>query len=116
MKECKSGAQKVRLCYEMNSDERFIIPFGLLVLNTVKQPWIVKYSRNSNKLYYFNLKNGNSVFDFPAQSLADFKYTFSNRLLWRWDSDKCLMPDPIDSTANKLTRHLIQEFVNKRKP
>ncbi|CAG2171447.1 unnamed protein product, partial [Oppiella nova] len=115
MKECKSGAQKVRLCYEMNSDDRFIIPFGLLVMNTVKQPWIVKYSRNSNKLYYFNLKNGSSVFDFPAQSLADFKYTFSNRLLWRWDSDKCLMPDPIDSTANKLTRHLIQEFWSPEK-
>ncbi|CAG2108369.1 unnamed protein product [Medioppia subpectinata] len=115
MKECKSGAQKVRLCYELNSDERFIIPFGLLIVNTVKQPWIVRWSRSQGKPYYFNLKTGSSLFDFPADSLADFRYTFSNRMLWKWESDKYLMEEEVDSD-NKLSRHLIESFVNKRKP
>ncbi|XP_054162326.1 cap-specific mRNA (nucleoside-2'-O-)-methyltransferase 1-like [Oppia nitens] len=113
MKECKSGAQKVRICYEINSDDRFFIPYGLLIVNTVKQPWIVKWSRSQNKLYYFNMKNGTSVYDFPADSLADFRYTFSNRMLWKWESDKYLMSEQIDS-KNKLNRYLIENFVSKR--
>ena len=114
MKECKSGAQKIRLCYELNSDDRFIIPFGLLIINTVKQPWIVKWSRSQNKLYYFNLKSGKSGFDFPEDGLANFRFTFSNRLLWRWDTEQYLMSEPIDSNS-KLNRHLIEKHINKIK-
>ena len=114
MKECKSGAQKERLCYEMNSDGRFIIPFGLLVINTVRQPWIVKWSRSQNKLYYFNLKTGKSLFEFPADSLAHFRYTFSNRLLWKWESEQCLLNEP-QTVKNKLSRLMVEEFIDKTK-
>lgn len=114
MKECKSGAQKERLCYEMNSDDRFIIPFGLLVISTVRQPWIVKWSRSQNKLYYFNLRTGKSLFESPADSLAHFRYTFSNRLLWKWESEQCLLNEPL-SSKNKLSRVMVEEFIDKTK-
>jgi cap1 methyltransferase len=119
MRECKSGAQKVKLCYNINNSDRFInntdrfiIPFGLLIINTVKQPWIVKWSRSQNKLYYFNLKTGKSLFDFPKESLADFRYTFSSRMLWKWDSDVNLMTEPNDNDDNKLLhRQHIEKFI-----
>ena len=85
LKECKNGP-KERFCYEVNHQEdKFIIPRGLLIVTFLNEPWSIHWSKTQNKFYYFNRKNGKSLFEIPNDAITNFKSTFSNRLLWKWN-------------------------------
>ena len=68
-----------------HQEDKFIIPRGLLIVTFLNEPWSIHWSKTQNKFYYFNRKNGKSLFEIPNDAITNFKSTFSNRLLWKWN-------------------------------
>jgi cap1 methyltransferase len=101
MKECKGGNNKVRLCHELD-ETRFLIPSGLLIINSLKHPWISKMSHSQKKPYWFNLKAGTSDFSCPPDAVADFATCFLKRYFWRWNSDSILMLEDQDLDKEQM--------------
>lgn len=44
-------------------------------------PWTVQWSRTQKRLYFFNMSNRNSVFEYPPESIASFKWVLISPFL-----------------------------------
>ncbi|XP_013416099.1 cap-specific mRNA (nucleoside-2'-O-)-methyltransferase 1 [Lingula anatina] len=118
MKSVK-GSSFPRLCY-CNSSGCHFLPSGVFFVKTVKDPWVMSFSRSSNRKYYFNKKNGESMFATPPESIADVRDTLLQRVFWPWESgvkvhekqEKC---DPDKLSKNQLLQYVHQKTVDKKR-
>ncbi|RWS08274.1 cap-specific mRNA (nucleoside-2'-O-)-methyltransferase 1-like protein [Dinothrombium tinctorium] len=113
MKELKSTMRKERLCHQLDY-KHFIVPAGVLLFNTIRKPWSCKISNSTGKFYYFNYeKKSGSVFECPNDAIADFEYTFSTSLFWKWYNDNYLVEsEPIEEPSH-VTRNILSQHLNK---
>lgn len=114
MRECKGGAQKFRLCFDVDS-EKFMDTCGLLIFTTVNDKFICSRSRSSGKVYFFDKSRKQSVFDKPRSAVANFNETFASRIFWRWDNDNNLKEEPNEALkeADAIDRFTLTRFLQK---
>ncbi|XP_018028214.1 cap-specific mRNA (nucleoside-2'-O-)-methyltransferase 1 [Hyalella azteca] len=80
-----SGYQRVMYCESDNELEPYHVPVtGLIMLITVKAPWMMAVSRSTHKKYFYNTITKAAEFEISDEKTADFACTMSGSLLWRW--------------------------------
>ncbi|XP_047739805.1 cap-specific mRNA (nucleoside-2'-O-)-methyltransferase 1 [Hyalella azteca] len=80
-----SGYQRVMYCESDNELEPYHVPVtGLIMLITVKAPWMMAVSRSSSKKYFYNIRTKVSEYEVSDEKVADFACTMSGSMLWRW--------------------------------
>ncbi|CAG7719418.1 unnamed protein product, partial [Allacma fusca] len=84
------------ICPIDHTDERspIIKAAGILFLKLTKDPWVMALSKSSNRKYWFNQNNGESVYTIPTLAVSNFFDTMQNRVMWKWTTDTNLyVPD-----------------------
>ena len=86
----KSSGGRLRLTYDVGSTEThmngssnhnssYFCPSGILYQRIVKEPWMIAKSRSTQRKYWYNAINRQSLFDCPPEALIDFVSSYSKR-------------------------------------
>jgi hypothetical protein len=83
----KSSGGRPRITYDINHSEMntnnpnasYFCPAGILCQRIVKAPWMIAKSRSSQRKYWFNAVNQQSVFECPQEAMINFQAAFSER-------------------------------------
>lgn len=87
LRECKSGNQKIRLCYNV-TDKKFITVSGLLILPIVKVNKFLRFkSSSSNKFYFLKKSNESTTYELPRDAKVTISDFYDNSYFWPWDTD-----------------------------
>ena len=89
----KSSGGRLRITYDVNSTETnmngssslnpsYFCPSGILCQRIVKEPWMIAKSRSTQRKYWYNAVNRQSLFDCPKEALIDFVSSFSKRYVY----------------------------------
>ena len=62
-----------------NSNVSYFCPSGILCQRIVKEPWMIAKSRSTQRKYWYNGVNQQSVFDCPHEALINFQSAFTKR-------------------------------------
>lgn len=81
-KMMKSSNGIERLAYNLESENKYIIPSGIMFIRETKDPWVKTIKGDA--FCWFNASVGQIKKDFPKDSIADLKCCFEKRLMWRW--------------------------------
>ncbi|KAF2352472.1 G-patch domain [Trinorchestia longiramus] len=80
-----SGAQRVLCCKPEGGFDSYHIPVtGLILLLSVKRPWMMAFSRTQGRKYFFNTMTKESAFETTSDKTADFISTMQGALFWQW--------------------------------
>ena len=86
----KSSSGRLRITYDVSHDEipvtngqntSYFCPSGILCQRIVKEPWMMAKSRSTQRKYWYNTVNRQSVFECPQEALIDFQSAFSKRFV-----------------------------------
>ena len=86
----KSSGGRHRITFDLNHDDMngqnapnisYYCPTGILFQRIVKEPWMIAKSRSTQRKYWFNVINQQSVFECPQEALIDFQSAFTKRLV-----------------------------------
>ena len=91
-KMLKGGGQAPKTTLDLSETDndgqvRYYVPTGLMFYRTVREPYMMALSRSQGKKYWFNTVTQQSVFDMPADSVAQYDYCHSRRRLWHWSGE-----------------------------
>ena len=85
----KSSGGRFRITYDVDSAETningsnhnvsYFCPSGILCQRIVKEPWMIAKSRSTQRKYWYNAVNRQSLFDCPHEALIDFVGSYSRR-------------------------------------
>ena len=88
----KSSGGRLRITYDINHSEintnhanspnlniSYFCPTGILCQRIVKEPWMIAKSRSTQRKYWFNIENQQSVFECPQEALINFQSAFDKR-------------------------------------
>ncbi|CAH1792799.1 unnamed protein product [Owenia fusiformis] len=117
MKVCKGGGVTPKLCYISGEADRCFLPTGIYFFKTVKEPWMMAYSRSSNKKYFYNSTTRESVFETPQDGIASYSDCQNKLLFWPWGEGVKVHPGQQSTTnPNKVSMETITDFINKLLP
>ena len=107
-----------RLAYQMPEPEsdgqsRFFAPTGVMLLRTVREPFMMALSRSQQRKYWFNTATKDAVFELPQESVATFGDGHRGRLVWAWEGGGGV--HPALAPAGGLTRQQLDKFVDSRR-
>jgi len=91
LKKLKQGGTKP--CFDStnkhSNKEAFYQALAVKFISVCQDPWIIAFSRSSQKLYYYNTKLKESQFEFDhAKMNSSFKHNARNNLCWEWSKDE----------------------------
>ncbi len=58
---------------------KYYCPTGLIMIPIVKAPFTIAMSKSSGKKYWFNMSNGQALYEIPEGAFIDFKSAFVKR-------------------------------------
>ena len=101
---------------EGDSTPRYFQPSGIMLIKTVKDPWMMALSRSQNRKYWYNVVTRESRFELPADSVSSSSASFCKRLLWTWDSSTGVDPRLAPSSSSGgITKEQMDKFVSQLK-
>ncbi|GFN74584.1 Cap-specific mRNA (nucleoside-2'-o-)-methyltransferase 1-like [Plakobranchus ocellatus] len=112
MRVVKGSANKPRLCYKEASGN-FFHPSGLTFIKTVKEPWIVAWSKSTGRQYWFNVNTRQAVYDCPLESVATAKDCKLSMLIWKWIDGVKVHPEQEREDPALLGRDQFMEHIHK---
>merc|ERR1712107_289358 len=99
---------------EGDSTPRYFQPSGIMLIKTVKDPWMMALSRSQNRKYWYNVVTRESRFELPADSVSSSSVSFCKRLLWTWDSSTGVDPRLAPSSSSGgITKEQMDKFVSQ---
>eukprot|EP00057_Strongylocentrotus_purpuratus_P004716 XP_003729301.2 PREDICTED: LOW QUALITY PROTEIN: cap-specific mRNA (nucleoside-2'-O-)-methyltransferase 1 [Strongylocentrotus purpuratus] len=111
----KGGGRQRRLCYRTDNGRHYM-PQGIFFIKTCNDPWTVQWSRTQKRLYFFNMSNRNSVFEYPPESIASFKACRIHRLLWAWEEGvKVHDQQEMRQDPSKLSKEMVLDHIKKQR-
>ncbi|XP_061890784.1 cap-specific mRNA (nucleoside-2'-O-)-methyltransferase 1 isoform X1 [Entelurus aequoreus] len=114
MKVTKSSGGAPRLSYT-GRDDRHFLPTGLYIIKTVKDPWMVAYSKSNKKEYFFNKKENTSHFEIPAKAASPFHVCHSKRLFWAWEEGVIVHDSQTRMDPEKLSKDDVLSFIHQNR-
>ena len=86
----KSSGGRLRVTYDVNATEiimngssnpsiSYFCPSGILCQRIVREPWMIAKSRSTQRKYWYNAVDRQSLFDCPKEALIDFVSSFTKR-------------------------------------
>ncbi|CAB3366609.1 Hypothetical predicted protein [Cloeon dipterum] len=106
-KKIKQFGGDRRMCIMLDdSEDKFHVVGGISFMKVVKEPWTVAFSKSASRTYWFNLKNGTSLFERPPESNLSFQGSVNGRLDWWWD-------DKVNLAMSDDVRELDSDIVHR---
>jgi cap1 methyltransferase len=115
----KGGGSSHKIAYqlpdmELDGQPRFFQPTGVMLMRTVRDPFMMALSRSQQRKYWFNTANKESVFELPPESVARFADSHRSRLLWGWEGGAGVHP-ALPPPPTGLTRKQVEAFVESKR-
>ncbi|KAK3708214.1 hypothetical protein RRG08_023623 [Elysia crispata] len=112
MRIVKGSANKPRLCYKEESGNYFH-PTGLTFIKTVKEPWIVAFSKSTGRQYWYNIITRDAIYECPMESVATAKDCKTSMLTWTWTDGVKVHPDQEREDSTLLSRDQFMRHIHK---
>ena len=94
------------------SSEKYFVATGVYIVERVRQPWHLQYSRSSQKLYFYNVETKEAVFEGTKDSIADVIYCISKRMFWKWETHMGL--DLLSTKGDEVSIADFIAFINEK--
>lgn len=119
-KMLKGSSCAPRLVHELPDLEtdglpRYFQPSGVMLLKTVRDPFMMAVSRSQQRKYWFNVITRESKFEMPVESVAHFPDSLASRLVWQWEQGGGVSHHLPPPARGSLTRGDVDMFVSKMK-
>ncbi|XP_051909412.1 cap-specific mRNA (nucleoside-2'-O-)-methyltransferase 1 isoform X2 [Hippocampus zosterae] len=111
MKVTKSSGGVPRLSYT-GRDDRHFLPTGLYIIKTTNEPWMMAYSKNSNRKYFYNKATKESFYDTPADAASPFHTCHAERLFWAWEDGVIVHDSQTRVDQDKLSKNDVLTFIH----
>ena len=116
----KGSSAAPRLVHELPELEsdglpRYYQPSGVMLIKTVREPFMMAVSRSQKRKYWYNALTRESKFEMPGESVARFPDSHTTRLVWHWEQGGGVSPHLPPPSLGSVTRRDIDMFVNKMK-
>ena len=120
LKMLKGSSCAPRLVHElpeMESDglPRYFQPSGVMLLKTVREPFMMAVSKSQQRKYWYNALTRESKFEMPVESVAQFPDSHGSRLVWQWEQGGGVTPHLPPPPQGSLSRREVDMFVDKIK-
>ena len=120
LKMLKGSSCAPRLVHELPDLEpdglpRYFQPSGLMLIKTVREPFMMAVSRSQQRKYWYNAVTRESMFEMPAESVARFSDSVGSRLVWYWDQGGGVHPHLPPPPQGSVTRADMEMFVGRMK-
>ena len=120
LKMLKGSSCAPRLVHElpeMESDglPRYFQPSGVMLLKTVREPFMMAVSKSQQRKYWYNAVTRESKFEMPAESVAQFPESHGSRLVWQWEQGGGVTNHLPPPPQGSLSRRDVDMFVDKMK-
>ncbi|RUS78259.1 hypothetical protein EGW08_013975 [Elysia chlorotica] len=112
MRVVKGSANKPRLCYKEESGNYFH-PSGLTFIKTVKEPWIIAFSKSTRRQYWYNIQTRQSIYECPPESIATAKDCKLSMLTWTWTDGVKVHPDQEREDSTMLSGDQFMRYIHK---
>ncbi|XP_041352995.1 cap-specific mRNA (nucleoside-2'-O-)-methyltransferase 1-like [Gigantopelta aegis] len=108
------GSHMPRLCYETNEGNYFH-PTGVYLIKTVKDPYMMAFSKSSQKKYWYHTINKTSTFECYQDVIASVRDGKLQSLQWVWEDGVKVHDSQSEGDPTKLSRDALLNFVSKRR-
>ncbi|XP_019729268.1 cap-specific mRNA (nucleoside-2'-O-)-methyltransferase 1 isoform X1 [Hippocampus comes] len=113
MKVTKSSGGVPRLSYT-GRDDRHFLPTGLYIIKTTNEPWMMAYSKNSNRKYFYNKATKESSYDTPVDAASPFHTCHAERLFWAWEDGVIVHDSQTRVDHDKLSKDDVLAFIHHK--
>ncbi|KAK2710052.1 hypothetical protein QYM36_013652 [Artemia franciscana] len=108
----KGGGPTEKLVY-MVDETSCILPRGVLFLKGTKDPWMLGFSKSTQKQYFFHTMKRVSEYNAPKDSCLPFSLCMEKRFLWEWSEESRLLSrQPEEASDEKLSIRNVKTFVH----
>ena len=119
LKMVKGGGGSPRLVYELGELEadglaRYFQPTGVMFYRTVRDPYMMAFSKSAQRKYWFNTVTNQSVFELPGDSVSRFVEAHRSRVAWYWEGGAGVVGDVVGGGGG-VTRGDMETFVESRR-
>ena len=93
----KGSSAAPRLVHELSEFEsdglpRYYQPSGVMLIKTVREPFMMAVSRSQKRKYWYNAVTRESKFEMPVESVARFPDSLATRQVWHWEQGGGVSP------------------------
>ena len=120
LKMLKGSSCSPRLVHELPELEadglpRYFQPSGVMLIKTVREPFMMAVSKSQQRKYWYNAVTRESKFEMPCESVARFSDSVASRLVWYWDQGGGVHPHLPPPPKGSVIRADMDMFVRRIK-